>query len=361
MPLEGAPMTSFIPKALTRVWSFITNGLTPSLQWVVGAILGAALLVHLCAGRIEEILKSLLDRHWNAAIVEFIGLFVLSLIGMALGCRAYRGATSHRLIAHLRGENAPPTDVLILPVSRPKRNEQSKFDEDLLRDVCELAKGNPEIIAWVGDASLSVQEVDLLAAFTNPHLSIDFKTDGYRFSAFSWTTGFKTVDYYLKTSQDRLRAIHLISSGDTAGLAEKYYKVALMRVIEKRIRKSGRNCETPSEEHWEDAEPHSGLLEIIAHRGVSYERFDEIQEKLQRIIEGETRRQSRLNRRACDVAIDVTGGSSAFSSAAAIEATRKHIIYSYIAPLTELANKTASTLNNPDCYDVIAESVGGAG
>lgn len=337
---------------------FVTRGLPRSQQLIVAAILGAGLLVHLGAGRIEEIARALHERHWIAAAIELIVLAVLCFVALWMGFYGYLGATNHRLVAHTRGDKAPEIDVLILPVSEPKRNEHSRFDPELLEKVCELANRKHSIRAMVGDETLRLDEVDLLKAFTNPHLAIDNNAPGFRFWDFSWTTGFKTVDSFLKSSPQRLRAIHLVPSEDTADDAKRYYRKTLQRLIEKRVTTSGRNCEERDDDQWEGVEAKPELIQLFSHRGVSYERFDLVQEKLRAIIEGEARR---AKRHECVVAIDVTGGSSAFSSAAAIEATRQDVIYSYIPPLAKSKLDDAATLRPPECYDVVAESVAAAG
>ena len=79
--------------------SFLTNGLTRSQQLLVGAILATDLLVHLSAGRIEEVLKSMYERHWISVFVEITFLILLVAAALWLGFRVYRGATSHRLVA----------------------------------------------------------------------------------------------------------------------------------------------------------------------------------------------------------------------------------------------------------------------
>jgi hypothetical protein len=340
-----------------RVATFLVKDLAARQIRVVGAILGASLMVNLAAGLVENIFELLRKSEWTWAAARFAGLAAVAILALFLGARAFRGVTAHRLVAQSRGR-APLVDVLILPVSLPNRGGQSRFDADMLVKVLKLACKDSSVTAMKGDDQLDFDKGDFLESFTCPKLWINSNAKGNYFSDFSWAIGFKTIDVFLKSSPRRLRAIHLVPSEESAVHAKTYYGPTLMPLIESRI-KPDRAVEQFGEKDWETAASSSTSVHLTVHDGVDYNEFDSVQTKIQKIIAAETNRQKRIDGGACKIAIDVTGGSSAFSAAAAIESTREHVIYSYIRPLTESEERTAETLNDPRCYNVVAESVSG--
>jgi hypothetical protein len=349
---------------LQSIWSRIATSLklTGRQLGVVVGILAASLMVNLAAGRVERLFELLLEPlrkcEWAWPAVQAAGLLLVAIAGVVLGARAYRGATAHRLVAQKR--EAEAVDVLILPVSHPKRSDKSNFDAAMLAKVKKLAKRDSSVTAMKGDANLDFDKDDFLEVFTCPRLRIDDNDDGNRFSAFTWTTGFKTIDFFLKSSVGRLRAIHLVPSVETAkdDLAKTYYGEMLASLIGQSIK-----CEPKlavvGEEDWKNDTLPAQPFHPIVHDGIDYNDFEAVQTKIQNIIDIETNRHGHARSGEFKIAIDVTGGSSAFSAVAAIESTREHVLYSYIPPLAEDKEKTAETLHDPRCYNVVAKSVSG--
>lgn len=288
---------------------------------------------------------------WGWVIIDVLVFAALMLFALFLGARGYQVAVQHRLVAEGR-RAPPPVDVLVLPVSKPKRNEQSHFCPNKLAKVVKLAEKDEGVIkeAHDGGAALDGAAVGL-ELFTCPRLRIGGNDPGDYFSAFSWTTGFKTIDFFLKSSKARLRAIHLVPSSETAGDADAYYRAAIKALIADRIEPRW-VCDKINKENWKDTKVSERRFDLIVHDGVKYESFEDVQKKIRHIVDDETKRQGHA---PCDIAIDVTGGGSAFSGAAAIESTSEHVIYSYVPPLDDEMN--AETLNDPLAYNVVATSV----
>lgn len=312
-------------------------GLTCRQSAVVGAIVGAGVAVNLASAHVDGVFERMANREWGWLIVDVLLLLALTLLALFLGARAFRGAVAHRLATHAP-HDADPVDALILPVSKPQRNEQSDFhgdakEEGLLGKVVALAqqKENTVQIAMCGDSKLDISTRDMLKYFTCPTLRIGGPKDnkGNCFSAFAWTTGFKTIDFFLDASKKRLRVIHLVPSTDTHPDAKSYYKPAIEGLIAKRT---------------------GPPPEVIVHDGIAYHDFEAVQKKIRDIIDGEKSRQA-----GARIAIDVTSGSSAFSAAAAIESTCDNVVYCYVKDETE----RDGTLANPKLYNVVAESVSG--
>lgn len=327
-----------------RIIGWFTAPFAPNKpSWPIAAAILLAVDAEWIAGLSENVAE---NASLGLTLVWKLGLLVaLSGLAFFLGWKFYKSYIQHHRLLNQKLDVVPDTSVLVLPVSKPNRCESSKYsDSAQLKKAVAFAKHDRgSIHAWIGNQEFDVEPT--LETFCEPDLCVGTLSKDYSFRTnFSWQTGFIVTRAILakEKNTESLRAIHLVPSTETSELTTCYAE--MLAALAERYLKGKRvkaECKIVAQSDYRD--PTDSTLYVVCHNGVDYSNFEKVQKNILDIVRYETE----LRRRA-KIVVDVTGGTAAFTAAAAIASTRPDICYSHVP---QEMHKTPA----PFFYDVITE------
>lgn len=334
---------------LTRITNWFSTPFPPRAS---RRAIAAAIFLAVDAEWIAALTGNIVEKFEPTLALEWKVVLLLALCGLAfgLGWKLYKSYVQHHRRLNEKLDHVPPADILILPVSKPNRDEISKYGASVqlnaVKVFAEQGTGN----AWLGQsAQWPAGSQPTLEDFCKADLCVGRVEAGYAFGEhFTWQTGFIVTKAILEQNAKRLKAIHLVPSNETREFAEHYYAKILAALVERYLKdKTIRTeCKVAAESGY--CEPQNRILYIVYHEGVDYSDFEGIQKKVFEIVKLETDMRGPVMRKPVKVIVDITGGTAAFTATAAIASTRRDICYCHVP-------ETEETPCTPLFYDVITE------